>query len=108
MSTIPISQIVSVTPNVLNAGGDALVLNGLVLTNSTRVPIGTVASFPNDGESVSNFFGAASAEAATAAVYFLGFDNSNVKPGQILFAQYPQAAVAAYLQGGSVASLTLA
>lgn len=106
--TIPASQIVSVTPNVLSAGGTALDLIGLVLNGTdTRVPIGSVFSFPS-AAAVSAFFGPTSQSAKTAATYFLGFDNSNKKPGAILFAQYPRAAVAAWLRGGSVASLTLA
>lgn len=105
--TIPASSIVAVTPGVLSAGGSALVLNGLVLTRSTRVPIGTVASFSSD-TAVGAFFGDGSHEAAVAEVYFEGPDNSLVKPGAILFAQYNDSAVAAYLRGGNISALTLA
>ncbi|RUV07761.1 DUF3383 domain-containing protein [Mesorhizobium sp. M1A.F.Ca.IN.020.03.2.1] len=108
MTTIPASQLVNVIPNVLNAGGNALVMNGLVLTQNTRVPIGQVLSFPNDGVSVSNFFGPSSEEAEIAAVYFNGFNNSTQKPATILFAQYASASVAAYLQGGKADQLSLA
>lgn len=108
MSTIPASLLVSVNPNVLPAGGSALDLVGLMLTASTRVPIGEVLSFPNDGTSVSTYFGAGSTEAATAAIYFAGFDTSTQKPASILFTQYPTAAVGAYLRGGPVGTLTLA
>lgn len=108
MSTIPASQIVNVPPNVIAAGGNALDLNGLALSTSIRVPIGTVRSFP-DVASVSAYFGAAAQETSIATVYFNGFDNSNAKPGAILFAQYPTAAVSAYLRGGNIgAALTLA
>lgn len=113
MSTIPADLFVSVTPSVLAAGGSALDLNGLILTTSTRVPIGTVMSFP-DGESVENFFGGGSKEAQIAqggaglgSGYFGGFDTSTVKPAAILFAQYPLAAVSAYLRGGNISALTL-
>lgn len=108
MTTIPASQLVNVIPNVLNAGGNALVMNGLVLTQNSRVPIGQVLSFPNDGVSVSNFFGASAEETEIAAVYFNGFNNSTQKPATILFAQYPSASVAAQLRGGKVAQLSLA
>lgn len=108
MTTIPASQLVNVIPNVLNAGGNALVMNGLVLTHNTRVPTGQVLSFPNDGVSVANFFGASSEEAEIAAAYFNGFNNSTQKPATILFTQYPSASVAAYLRGGRVAQLSLA
>ena len=107
MSTIPISSIVSVTPGVLAAGGSALDLSGLVLTTNTRVPVGAVQSFAS-AAAVNAFFGATSKEASIAGVYFSGYDNSTVKPGAILFAQYPTSPVAAYLRGGSVSALTLA
>jgi hypothetical protein len=107
MSTIPASAIVNIVPNVLAAGGSALDLSGLFLSTNTRVPIGTVKSFSNLTD-VQTYFGAGATESTAAGIYFLGFDNSNNKPGAILFAQYPTAAVSAYLRGGSVAALTLA
>jgi hypothetical protein len=105
--TIPASDIAAVTPGVLAAGGSAVDIIALMLTTSTRVPTGTTLSFPNQ-ISVADFFGATSDEAGAATVYFNGFDNSNVKPGSVLFAQYNETAVAAYLQGANIASLSLA
>lgn len=105
--SIPASQIVSVTPSVINAGGQALDLIELMITKNTRVPIGTVPSFPTLA-AVQQYFGATTTEAAAAAVYFNGFENSNKKPGALLFAQYPATAVSAYLRGGSLAGMTLA
>ncbi len=106
MSSIPASQLVQVVPSVLAAGGNALAITGLVLTTSSRVPIGTVASFPN-ALAVSNFFGPTSKEAGIAAVYFAGFTGADALPGSILFSQYNPSAVSAYLQGASVAAMTL-
>ncbi len=106
MPTIPASQIVSVIPNVLNAGGRGLDVIGLMLTNSTRVPIGAVQPFASS-EDVGKYFGLDSAEASLATIYFLGFDNSNIKPGSLLFAQYPQAAVPAFMRGGDLSAMTL-
>ena len=103
---IPASAIVAVTPSVISAGGNALDLNGLMLTTSPRVPVGTVAQFPSQ-TAVANFFGTASSQAALAGVYFLGFDNSNVKPGNMLWAQYNTAPVNAWMRGGSLSALTL-
>lgn len=104
--TIPASAIVTVNPVVIGAGGTGLTLNGLMLTASTQVPIGTVLSL-GTAAAVSTYFGAASAEYAAASVYFLGFDGSNIKPGAMLFAQYPwTSAVNAYVRGAS--GLTLA
>lgn len=106
MASIPASAIVNVVPNVISAGGSALNLIGLMLTNSTRTPIGSVLSFPS-ALSVASYFGSASNEATLASIYFNGFDNSNVKPGALLFSQYNTADVAAYLRGGSLSSMTL-
>ena len=108
MQTIPASAIVNVVPGVISAGGTGLDLQALVLTEGTRVPIGAVLAFPS-ALAVSGYFGGSSAEAAAAANYFAGFQNSNIKPGSILFAQFNNdAAVAAWLRGGSLAAMTLA
>lgn len=106
VNSIPASQIVNVTPNVLSAGGTALDLNGLFLTTSTRVPVGTVVSFPT-ASAASDYFGPTSAEYDAAVVYFGGFENSNRKPGAILFSQYNADDVGAYLRGGDISALTL-
>lgn len=103
MPSIPASAIVSVTPQVLSAGGSALDLNGLILTTSTRAPIGSALAFPS-APAVASYFGPSSTEASLAATYFLGFDNSNKKPGALLFAQYPTASVAGYMRGGNAAA----
>ncbi len=107
MSTIPVSEVVRVTPGVLAAGGSALNLSGLILTTNYRVPIGAVQAF-GSADAVGEFFGFTSTEKKNADKYFAGFDNSNKKPGRLLFSQYPLAAVEAYLRGGSLAGLTLA
>lgn len=104
---IPASNIVTINPSVVDAGGSALALNGVVLTLDTAVPIGTVKEFVN-ADDVGAFFGLSSEEAQWAAYYFQGRNNSTVQPGKLMFAQYPQAAVAAYLRGGSLAAMTLA
>lgn len=105
--SIPASEIVQVVPGVIAAGGSALDLNGLILTHDTAVPIGAIQSFAT-ARDVQRFFGPTSTEASLANVYFNGFDNSTRKPGNLLFAQYPAAAVSAYLRGGSMATSTLA
>jgi hypothetical protein len=106
MSTIPASEIATVSPAVLAAGGSAFDVVGLMLTTSLRPPIGQVLRFP-DEPSVSSYFGAGSAEALAAAIYFQGFDGASKIPGEVLFAQYNAAAVAAFLRGGNVSALTI-
>lgn len=107
MPNIPASDIVRVIPGVLSAGGNALDLNGLMLTENPRVPVGSVLSFASQAD-VADFFGPTSTEAGAATNYFLGFDNSTKKPGALLFSQYPSGPVAGWLRGGDISSLTLA
>lgn len=97
-SYIPASALVQISPSVIGASGSALSMTALVLTTSTRIPIGSTLSYPT-AAAVSNAFGPTSDEAIFAGIYFQGFDNSNVKPGVITFAQYPMAAVGAYVLG---------
>ena len=104
--SIPAKKLVNVIPGVIGAGGAALALSGLILTTNTAVPIGAVQQF-STADAVSAFFGSSSTEAALAAVYFAGFDNSTAKPANLLFWQYPTASVSAYLRSGSLASMTL-
>lgn len=106
LNTIPASDIVAVTPSVLSAGAAGLQLSGLMLTPNPRVPIGQVLSFPS-ALAVSNYFGPTSQEYTLALTYFLGFTNSQKKPGALLFAQYNTTSVGAYLRGGSLAGTTL-
>jgi hypothetical protein len=120
MSSIPASYSVISQPSVLNQGGNALNLNGLCVSENTRIPIGVVLSFPT-GAAVTSYFGSASAESVLAnggqtgagnpagTGYFGGSLGATATPGAMLFAQYPATAVAAYLRGGNVAAaLTLA
>jgi hypothetical protein len=105
--TIPASQIVTVNPAVVAAGGNPLALNGLFLTESLLMPTKKVYGFVSSA-AVKNFFGPASAEFAAALKYFSGYDNSSLKPGTLLFAPYNAAARAGWVQSGSLAAMTLA
>lgn len=104
--TIPAGVLVSANPGVLAAGGSNLAMNGIVLSTSTRVPVGSAGQFPAQS-GVEDYFGPSSYEAAISQIYFNGFDGSSVKPGNILFVQYPQNPVAAYIRGGDISGLTL-
>lgn len=106
MSTIPFSQVVSVVPSVLSAGGVAVDLNGLFLTQNAYAPYGQVLQF-SDAAGVQSYFGSSSTEATLAGVYFKGYSIGTQLPGTLMFARYPETAIAGTLQGGSLASLTL-
>lgn len=103
---IPASQDFSVKPGVVPAGGSTLTLNGALLTNGLLPPIGQYPSFPSVDEVV-DYFGPGSNEALFAGIYFSGFSGSTRLPGALVVAQYPTAAVAGYLLGGPLPSLTL-
>jgi hypothetical protein len=105
MGTIPANQIVKVNPGVLSAGGRALDIVAVLLTTSSRVPIGDVHEFATAAD-VGSYFGLSSTEYALATIYFNGFDNSNAKPSKVYFTQYPAASVAPYLRGATL-GLTL-
>lgn len=105
--TIPASDIVVVNPGVIGSGGSPLALNGVILSKNTLLPTMAVRSFASP-DAVSDFFGPASVEYALAQTYFLGFDNSTLKPGALLFAPYNDADREAWLQSGSLAGVTLA
>lgn len=102
---IPANFFVKIIPGVISATGSAIDLNGLMLSTSTRTPIGTVPSFP-DAASVADYYGDSSPEAQAGVDYFKGFIGASVTPNAFLVAQYPMAAVAAWLRGGPL-SLTL-
>src|SRR5690242_21286149 len=95
--TIPASSIVRVDPGVLAAAGAAIDLNGLILTHDTAVPVAAVQPF-SSADDVGAFFGLTSDEYQAALIYFAGQDNATKTPGQLYFAQYPDADVAAYLR----------
>ena len=104
--TIPASYFVNVNPGVIGSGGNPLSLNGVILSQNLLLPTGGVNSF-GSAAAVSAFFGPASAEYTAAQTYFLGYDNSTVKPGTLYFAPYNLAPRSAWLQSGNLAGMTL-
>jgi len=113
MPTLPASLDVNVVPSVISAGGSALQMSGLFLTQETRPPLGSVLSFANAGQpnpaaNVSAYFGPLDPVTSYAKTYFAGFSGGSATPAAMLVAQYNSGPVPAYLRGGSVAALTLA
>lgn len=106
MGTIPATEIVSVVPSVLAAGGTGLHGLGLMLTHNTRLPIGAVVSFASPA-ALSSYFGASDDLTTDSAFYFSGFDGASILPSALLAAQYNQAGVAAFVRGGNISGLTL-
>jgi hypothetical protein len=104
--TIPASRIVQVIPGVEGATGNQLALNGLMLTENYRAPLGEVLIF-SDATDVATFFGSNSTEAAQATIYFNGFTGRTQIPTEMLVAQIPLGGSSAWLLGGDFGSLTL-
>ena len=107
MSSIPSNELVNTTPSVLAAGGAGLQFNGMVLTNSTRVPIGAIETFDDD-TAVDDYFGPTSHQATFAGDYFEGPETATQTPQALKYVQYPLSAVSAYLRGGNFSAVTLA
>lgn len=105
-ASVPADYFVNITPGVISAPATGIVMAELMLTNSPRIPIGSIVNFPNL-TAVDNYFGATSNEAVEAGVYFNGWDGSTQKPSSLLMAQYPTANVGAFLRGGNISGETL-
>lgn len=103
---IPLRKDIQINPGVLPAGGSALDLNGLILTDSAYAPVGTVVTFTSK-EDVAKYFGSSSTEYSMSEIYFAGYDGSTKTPGALLFARFPTEDAAAWLRSGSMAAVTL-
>jgi len=106
VTTIPVSFIANVIPSVIQAGGAALVLNGLMLTTSQRLPTGTVQGY-GSAANVGTYFGLSSNEYLKAQQYFNSYLLASQYPGQILVAQFTPTDVPGWVRGGSIAGLTV-
>jgi hypothetical protein len=106
MTSIPMSNLIGSVPSVLGTGGNPLSPNGVFLTTDPSIPIGVAQSFPN-AAAVQAWFGVNAPESILAGVYFTGFTTADALPGQVFFFQYNEAAVSAYLRGGSLSGLSL-
>lgn len=103
MSTIPFSTVADILPGVLAAGGNALDLNAVVLTQSIYAPQNEVLAFASSPDAAA-YFGQGSPEALIAAGYFQGPDNATATPGAIYFLGYAENAVPGWLLGTTVAA----
>lgn len=106
MSNIPISQIVTINPNVIGAGGAQGSLDGLLLTQSTGVPAAQLQVYYNAAD-VGTFFGTDSVEYDAAQVYFAGIINGGQQPASLNIGRFVSEAIGAAVYGASL-DLTLA
>lgn len=102
--SIPASNIVSVTPRVITAGGTDLEFAGLFITKNELCVFPGAMSFSSSAE-VASYFGADSEEYLAATKYFLGYDDSFRKPLTVYFARSALDGLAGSLIGGAADSL---
>lgn len=102
--SIPASQIVSVTPRVISAGGNDLEISGLFITENALTAFPTVTAYTS-AKDVATHYGSESEEYKAAVKYFLGYDNSFKKPKAVYFARAVKTAIAGAVIGGAAASL---
>lgn len=95
---ISASQIVQVLPRILTGTGNDLVFNGMVLDDNVLLPAATPLSF-SSADSVAEYFGTNSDEYKFAAVYFGGYNNSQIKPSLLYFYRLTSEGAAPYVRG---------
>ena len=95
---ISASQIVQVLPRILTGTGNDLVFNGMVLDDNVLLPAATPISF-SSADSVAEYFGTSSDEYKFAAVYFGGYNNSQIKPSLLYFYRLTPEGAAPYVRG---------
>lgn len=104
--SIPASHIVSVNPAILSAGGSALSLNAVFISKNANLPTNKAVEF-STSDAVGEYFGLASDEYKAAQIYFSGYDNSTLKPSNLIFMAYNESAEGAFLLGASLRGMKL-
>ncbi len=103
LPSIPVNNVVRVNPAVISAGGDALDLNTVVLTDKSVYP---VKQYPS-AQDVGQVFGFDSDQYKFAQCYFDGYVGSTIKPASLFIARYNMVDASAKLIGASVKNLDL-
>lgn len=102
---ISASQIVQVLPRILTGTGNDLVFNGMVLDDNVLLPATTPLSF-SSADSVAEYFGTNSDEYKFAAVYFGGYNNSQIKPSLLYFYRLTPSGAAPFVRGETLSPAT--
>ena len=103
LASIPASEIVTVLPSVLGAGGTAMALNAVIISDNVKF----VAKEYSNADAVGNDYGTTSDKYKFAQIYFNGFTGSTVKPSALFISKYSAVASAAKLTGASLRSMSL-
>jgi len=103
LASIPASEIVTVLPSVLGAGGTAMALNAVIISDNVKF----VAKEYSNADAVGNDYGTTSDKYKFAQIYFNGFTGSTVKPSALFISKYSAVTSAAKLTGASLRSMSL-
>lgn len=103
LASIPASEVVTVLPSVLEAGGTAMALNTVLLSDDVKF----VAKEYSNADAVGNDYGTTSDKYKFAQFYFAGFTGSTVKPSALFIGKYSTSDTAAKLTGASLRSMSL-
>lgn len=103
LASIPASEIVTVLPSVLGAGGTAMALNAVIISDDVKF----VAKEYSNADAVGNDYGTTSNKYKFAQIYFNGFTGSTVKPSALFISKYSAVDSAAKLTGASLRSMSL-
>ena len=103
LASIPASEIVTVLPSVLGAGGTAMALNAVIISDDVKF----VAKEYSNADAVGNDYGTTSEKYKFAQIYFSGFTGSTVKPSALFISKYSAVDSAAKLTGASLRSMSL-
>ena len=103
LASIPASEIVTVLPSVLGAGGTAMALNAVIISDDVKF----VAKEYSNADAVGNDYGTTSDKYKFAQIYFSGFTGSTVKPSALFISKYSAVDSAAKLTGASLRSMSL-
>ena len=103
LASIPASEIVTVLPSVLGAGGTAMALNAVIISDDVKF----VAKEYSNADAVGNDYGTTSDKYKFAQIYFNGFTGSTVKPSALFISKYSAVNSAAKLTGASLRSMSL-
>ena len=102
LASIPASEIVTVLPSVLGAGGTAMALNAVIISDDVKF----VAKEYSNADAVGNDYGTTSDKYKFAQIYFNGFTGSTVKPSALFISKYSAVDSAAKLTGASLRSMS--
>ena len=106
MTSIPISTIVQVNPDVVGTGGNPLALNLVLITKNDAVPAQNLLQF-NSANAVSDYFGSSDTIAQMADIYFKGYDGATQLPSTLYVAHYADTNDNGRIFGGSLANVDL-